>query len=73
MGIPAPNEDALTALTDTAYMVFGWWEERPDNTATMYNIDVFGEGTGLVDGTSIDWISKIRRPGRWLLRGNGRG
>ena len=57
MGIPADDE---AALTDTKFMVFGWWEERPDDTAKMYNIDVFGQGTGLVtvNGTGVSGTAK---------------
>ena len=61
MGIPDTDGDALT---DTAFMVFGWWEERPDDTVVAYNIDVFASGEGLLDVNDSGLSGTARYVGR---------
>ena len=57
MGIPDDDTNAA-ALTDTEFMVFGWWEERPDDTGVAYNIDVFADGEGLVNGLGFSGTAR---------------
>ena len=52
------------ALTDTEFMVFGWWEERPDDTGVAYNIDVFASGEGLLDVNGSGLSETARYVGR---------